>query len=47
MFADRVFAHARKHYTEGGWDVIIECWTNEYVDRILEEEGSEDGSDQC
>ena len=44
MFADRVMAHARKHYTEGGWDVIYECLTNEEVDQLLEEEGSEEAA---
>lgn len=44
MFADRVMAHAREHYSEGGWDVIYECWTNEEVDQLLEEEGSEEAA---
>lgn len=32
-FADELFSHAGEHYTEGGWDVIVECWT---VDLVLE-----------
>jgi hypothetical protein len=23
---DAVKAHATKHYDDGGWDVVIECW---------------------
>ena len=23
--------HAEAHYTEGGWDVIVECWTDEML----------------
>lgn len=44
MFADQVMAHAKAHYTEGGWDVIYECWTNEELDTLLEEEGSEEAA---
>ena len=25
--ADQIFAYANKHYEDGGWDVIIECYT--------------------
>lgn len=28
-----VKAHAQAHYTDGGWDVIVECWSD---DQILE-----------
>lgn len=23
--------HAEDHYTEGGWDVIVECWDDEQI----------------
>jgi hypothetical protein len=35
MFADQVMAHAKAHYTEGGWDVIVECWDNDQLNELL------------
>lgn len=26
-----VKAYALEHYNEGGWDVIVECWTDEMI----------------
>lgn len=23
--------HATTHYTENGWDILVECWTDEYI----------------
>jgi hypothetical protein len=28
---DGVKAHALAHYTHGGWDVIVECWSDEQI----------------
>jgi hypothetical protein len=28
---ERVKAHALAHYTDGGWDVIVECWDDEDI----------------
>ena len=28
---DAVKAHAAEHYEDGGWDVIVECYTDEMV----------------
>jgi hypothetical protein len=25
-----VKAHALAHYTDGGWDVIVECWSDDH-----------------
>jgi hypothetical protein len=35
MFADQVMAHAKAHYTDGGWDVIVECWDNDELNELL------------
>lgn len=24
-------AHAREHYNDGGWDVIVECWDDAQI----------------
>jgi len=44
MFADRVMAHAKEHYSEGGWDVIVECWWPDDITEILIEQGDEDSA---
>lgn len=28
---DGVKAHALEHYTDGGWDVIAECWSDDQI----------------
>lgn len=28
---DAVRAHAVEHYTEGGWDVVVEAWTDQQI----------------
>ena len=35
--AEIVKAHALEHYEDGGWDVIMECWTNKEIQEHLEE----------
>lgn len=30
-WAERIREHALTHYTEDGWDILVECWTNEYL----------------
>ena len=44
MFADRVMDHAIKHYNDGGWDVIVECWGKDEITDILVEMGDEDSA---
>lgn len=29
---DRIRKHAMTHYTEDGWDILIECWTDQYIE---------------
>jgi hypothetical protein len=42
-FATRIMEKAIKHYNDGGWDVIVECWEPEDIERILaEHNGDED-----
>lgn len=28
LFIAAVKAHANEHYNDGGWDVIVECWSD-------------------
>ena len=28
---DRIRKHAMIHYTEDGWDILIECWDDSYI----------------
>lgn len=28
---EAVKAHANEHYEDGGWDVIVECWSDEEI----------------
>jgi hypothetical protein len=28
---EAVKAHAEAHYEDGGWDVIVECWSDEEI----------------
>ena len=30
-WAERIRQHATIHYTEDGWDILVECWTDEYI----------------
>jgi hypothetical protein len=30
-----VRAHAEEHYEDGGWDVIVECWEDDDIDRQI------------
>lgn len=33
-----VYAHAEKHYNEGGWDTVVECYSHEEIaDEMVEE----------
>jgi hypothetical protein len=33
-WAERLRQHATIHYTEDGWDILVECWTDEYIYEI-------------
>ncbi len=28
--------YAREHYNDGGWDVVVECWTDEEIADAVE-----------
>ena len=30
-WVERLRQHATVHYTEDGWDILVECWTDEYI----------------
>ena len=30
-WTERIRQHALIHYTEDGWDILVECWTDEYI----------------
>ena len=32
-----VKAHALEHYNDGGWDVVVECWTDAMIAELLAE----------
>lgn len=27
--------YANKHYNDGGWDVVVECWSNEQIAKCI------------
>jgi hypothetical protein len=36
-WAERLRQHATVHYLEDGWDILVECWTDEYIYQIINE----------
>jgi hypothetical protein len=41
-FVERVRKYAEDHYNDGGWDVIVECWDDAEIARVLDDvEGDE------
>ncbi len=38
QLVEAVKAHALEHYNDGGWDVIVECYTDEEIAEHLEKE---------
>ncbi len=34
-WSERIRQHATVHYTEDGWDILVECWTDEYLNEII------------
>lgn len=33
---DQIQAHATSHYTDGGWDVIVECFNQQEMAELLD-----------
>ena len=41
--AKYIYNYAQEHYNEGGWDVIVECWTlDDIVNRLEDDETKEE-----
>ena len=41
--AKYIYNYAQEHYEDGGWDVIVECWTiNDIMERIEDGDSKED-----
>jgi hypothetical protein len=36
--AKYIYNYAQEHYNEGGWDVIVECWTIDDIANRLEDD---------
>lgn len=36
----RLYAHAESHYEDGGWDVIVECFSLDEIAAQLKEDGA-------
>jgi len=32
---EQVKAHALEHYNDGGWDVLVECWSDEELAEVV------------
>lgn len=30
-WTERIREHALVHYTEDGWDILVECWPDSYI----------------
>jgi hypothetical protein len=39
--AGQFYAYAEKHYSQGGWDVVVECWTLPEITEAFASEGVE------
>ena len=41
--AKYIYDYAQEHYNDGGWDVIVECWTiDDIMEQIEDGESKED-----
>jgi hypothetical protein len=38
---DAVIMHAADHYEVGGWDILVECWEDEDIWKVIEGATSE------
>jgi hypothetical protein len=39
FLAPAIYKYAEDHYTDGGWDVIVECWTLDMIEDYIIEAG--------
>lgn len=35
--------HAIEHYNDGGWDFIVECYSDEDIQKVLDYDGVQEG----
>jgi hypothetical protein len=42
---EHVKAHALAHYEDGGWDVVVECYTDEDIEEVLDDNSARTPSD--
>jgi hypothetical protein len=41
--AKYIYNYAQEHYEDGGWDVIVECWTvKDIMEQIQDDESQEE-----
>jgi hypothetical protein len=40
FLAPAVYAFAEQHYNDGGWDVIVECWSVDMIEEKIIERGA-------
>jgi len=40
--AKYIYDYAKEHYEDGGWDVIVECWTIDDIANTLEDDETQE-----
>jgi hypothetical protein len=40
--AKYIYNYAQEHYDDGGWDVIVECWTLDAIANSLEDDETQE-----
>lgn len=40
QMTEAVKKHATEHYEDGGWDVVVECWTDKEIQDWLVKNGA-------
>lgn len=40
FLAPAIYKYAEDHYTDGGWDVVVECWTLDMIEEYLIKRGA-------
>lgn len=39
-WAERLREHALTHYNEDGWDILVECFTDEYINELISQDAT-------
>jgi hypothetical protein len=42
QIANYIYNYAKEHYGDGGWDVIVECWSIEDIMETIEDDESQE-----